>query len=368
MNNTESQTPINSFTLAELIDLAGEQRQGLMRECITASSDSQMQVFRFPCRIDAFIIGVGTEGETSVSFNLHEFKLKKDSIFIFTPKNVLQVNSQQYFKADVIAISPDFMRRINIDIKNMMPLFLKFVENPALTLTPEESRSMRGMIAQIERETRGPETHFSFDIVSGLIAATIYKVGDIMYHYLAEHPEGQNNSHNRAEEYFKQFTHLLGEHFREERSVGFYARQLCITPKYLTTLIKRISGQSVSEWIDNYVILEAKTLLKYSTMSIQEIAYYLNFPNQSAATSSATRACRPRSTRRRTDKGQHPAEHTRRGMSGRGMFDNAYPTVCTPACIRNPGRSTAPGFVVAKPRQKGYPTPKLSAVFFQRRL
>lgn len=281
MNNTESQTPINSFTLAELIDLAGEQRQGLMRECITASSDSQMQVFRFPCRIDAFIIGVGTEGETSLSFNLHEFRLKKDSMFIFTPKNILQVNSQQYFKADVIAISPDFMRRINIDIKNMMPLFLKFVENPTLALTPEESRSMRGMIAQIERETRGPETHFSFDIVSGLIAATIYKVGDIMYHYLAEHPEGQNNSHNRAEEYFKQFTHLLGEHFREERSVGFYARQLCITPKYLTTLIKRISGQSVSEWIDNYVILEAKTLLKYSTMSIQEIAYYLNFPNQS---------------------------------------------------------------------------------------
>lgn len=281
MNNTESQTPINSFTLAELIDLAGEQRQGLMRECITASSDSQMQVFRFPCRIDAFIIGVGTEGETSVSFNLHEFRLKKDSMFIFTPKNILQVNSQQYFKADVIAISPDFMRRINIDIKNMMPLFLKFVENPTLALTPEESRSMRGMIAQIERETRGPETHFSFDIVGGLIAATIYKVGDIMYHYLAEHPEGQNNSHNRAEEYFKQFTHLLGEHFREERSVGFYARQLCITPKYLTTLIKRISGQSVSEWIDNYVILEAKTLLKYSTMSIQEIAYYLNFPNQS---------------------------------------------------------------------------------------
>lgn len=281
MNNTENQTPINSFTLAELIDLAGEQRQGLMRECITASSDSQMQVFRFPCRIDAFVIGVGTEGETSVSFNLHEFRLKKDSMFIFTPKNILQVNSQQYFKADAIAISPDFMRRINIDIKNMMPLFLKFVENPTLALTPEESRSMRSMIAQIERETRGPETHFSFDIVSGLIAATIYKVGDILYHYLAEHPEGQNNSHNRAEEYFKQFTHLLGEHFRQERSVGFYARQLCITPKYLTTLIKRISGQSVSEWIDNYVILEAKTLLKYSTMSVQEIAYYLNFPNQS---------------------------------------------------------------------------------------
>ena len=59
------------------------------------------------------------------------------------------------------------------------------------------------------------------------------------------------------------------------------ARQLCITPKYLTTLIKRISGKSASEWIDSFVILEAKTLLKYSDMSVQEIAYALNFPNQS---------------------------------------------------------------------------------------
>ena len=108
-----------------------------------------------------------------------------------------------------------------------------------------------------------------------------YKVGDVLYNYLSEHPEVQNPIHNRAEEYFKQFTHLLGEHYRTERSVGFYARQLCITPKYLTTIIKRISGLSVSEWIDNYVIIEAKTLLKYSHMSIQEIAYYLNFPNQS---------------------------------------------------------------------------------------
>ncbi|MEG0498584.1 MAG: AraC family transcriptional regulator, partial [Alistipes sp.] len=86
---------------------------------------------------------------------------------------------------------------------------------------------------------------------------------------------------NRAEEYFKQFMLLLADHYKQERSVTFYARQMCITPKYLTTLIKRLSGKSVSGWIDDYVMLEAKTLLKYSTMGIQEISYYLNFPNQS---------------------------------------------------------------------------------------
>ena len=118
-------------------------------------------------------------------------------------------------------------------------------------------------------------------MIGGLSAVTIFKVGVILTYYLTEHPEVDSPIHNRAEEYFRQFTELLGEHYKHERSVGFYARQLCITPKYLTTLIKRISGKSVSEWIDNYVILEAKTLLKYSNMSVQEIAYYLNFPNQS---------------------------------------------------------------------------------------
>jgi len=222
---------INSFTLSQLIEMSGDNRQGLIRECFTASSDNRMEIFRFPCRIDAFVIGVGTEGETSVSLNLHEYRLKKNSIFIFSPKNILQVKSEEYFRADVIVVSPDFLRRINIDTKNLLQLFLQFAANPCLTLTHEESHSIRSFIAQIERETRGKETHFTHDIINGLIAATIYKVGDVLYNYLSEHPEVQNPIHNRAEEYFKQFTHLLGEHYRTERSVGFYARQLCITPK-----------------------------------------------------------------------------------------------------------------------------------------
>ena len=193
----------------------------------------------------------------------------------------MQVQSNNSFKVHVLVITPDFLRRINIDTKHMMPLFLQFGSRPCMELTHKECTSLRSFISMVEQELEGPETDFAIAIVGGLIAATIYKVGDILTHYIEEHPEVENPMHNRAEEYFKQFTELLGEHYIRERSVGFYARQLCITPKYLTTLIKRISGKSVSEWIDSYVILEAKTLLKYSNMSVQEIAYYLNFPNQS---------------------------------------------------------------------------------------
>lgn len=282
MNKTKSEMPISSFTLNELVTMAGgERRPGIMGECIAANSASEMEIFRFPSRLDAFIIGVGTEGETSLTSNLQEFRLKKNSLFIFNPKDILQVQSNDRFKAHLIVITPDFLKRINIDTKRMMPLFLQFGSLPCMELTHAESQSLRSFISMVEQELKGPETDFSSEIIGGLIAATIYKVGDILTHYLTEHPEVDSPMHNRAEEYFKQFTELLGEHYKHERSVGFYARQLCITPKYLTTLIKRISSKSVSEWIDSYVILEAKTLLKYSNMSVQEIAYYLNFPNQS---------------------------------------------------------------------------------------
>lgn len=282
MNQTNSEMPISSFTLNELVTMAGgERRPGIMGECIAANSASEMEIFRFPSRLNALIIGVGTEGETSLTSNLQEFRLKKDSLFIFSPKHILQVQSNNRFKAHLIVIAPDFLKRINIDTKRMMPLFLQFGSLPCMELTHAESQSLRSFISMVEQELKGSETDFSSEIIGGLIAATIYKVGDILTHYLTEHPEVDSPIHNRAEEYFRQFTELLGEHYKHERSVGFYARQLCITPKYLTTLIKRISGKSVSEWIDNYVILEAKTLLKYSNMSVQEIAYYLNFPNQS---------------------------------------------------------------------------------------
>ena len=282
MNQTNSEMPISSFTLNELITMAGgEKRPGIMGECIAANSASEMEIFRFPSRLNALIIGVGTEGETSLTSNLQEFRLKKDSLFIFSPKHILQVQSSNRFKAHLIVIAPDFLKRINIDTKRMMPLFLQFGSLPCMELTHAESQSLRSFILMVEQELKGSETDFSSEIIGGLSAATIYKVGDILTHYLTEHPEVDSPIHNRAEEYFRQFTELLGEHYKHERSVGFYARQLCITPKYLTTLIKRISGKSVSEWIDNYVILEAKTLLKYSNMSVQEIAYYLNFPNQS---------------------------------------------------------------------------------------
>ena len=283
MDKTNNTQPITDFSLNELLALSGkEHSHGLMNECIAAESESHLDAFRFPCRINAFIIGIGIEGETTLSYNLHKCHLKKDTLFLFAPNTIIQVQSYGAFKGHVVAISSEFIRHLNIDLKSMIPLLMRFSEHPCFELEDEKLiHSMREFIALIRTEILSRETQFSKEVVSGLLSTLLYKVCDIIYGYISKLPETSSVVRDRTESYFRRFMQILVDNYRRERSVSFYAQQLCITPKYLTTLIKRISGQSVSEWIDSYVILEAKTLLKHSHMSIQEIAYYLNFPNQS---------------------------------------------------------------------------------------
>ncbi len=281
--NTEPNTEfsIPSYTLAELIARAGIERQGIQSECIVHDGLHSHQPFNLPTRIEAFIIGIGIEGEAEVSINLHKYTLRKHSLFIVHPRSILQHKTSNGFRAHIIVIAPQLMQRIDLDAKQLLPQMLQLGNRPIINLSPEESGLLHDYLTLLGKEVQLPESDFSRNVVYELIAALLYKISDLTQRYLARHPEVPNPVHSRAEEYFKQFLELLGEHFRQERSVGFYAHKLCVTPKYLTTLIKRISSKSVSEWIDAYVILEAKTLLRFSDKSIQEIAYYLNFPNQS---------------------------------------------------------------------------------------
>lgn len=78
-----------------------------------------------------------------------------------------------------------------------------------------------------------------------------------------------------------QFINLVQQNFKKERFLDFYATKLEITPKHLSRTMKAFTGSTAVEWIERYVILEAKVLLKSTNMSIQQIADDLNFPSQS---------------------------------------------------------------------------------------
>lgn len=73
----------------------------------------------------------------------------------------------------------------------------------------------------------------------------------------------------------------IQKHYKTERSVNFYANKLFLTAKYLSKVVQENSGKTATNWIDDYVILEAKALLNSSKLTIQQISDELNFPSQS---------------------------------------------------------------------------------------
>ena len=77
------------------------------------------------------------------------------------------------------------------------------------------------------------------------------------------------------------FMKLVEDNFREQRKMSWYGEQLNITPKYLYGVVKQVSHRTPTDWIDDYVTLEIKLLLKNSTYSIKEIAQALHFSSQS---------------------------------------------------------------------------------------
>jgi len=78
-----------------------------------------------------------------------------------------------------------------------------------------------------------------------------------------------------------EFLKLVQKHYKNHSELKFYAGKLCLTTKYLAASVKNGSGRTPRQWVDDYVILEAKTLLKSSDFTVQQIADELNFPSQS---------------------------------------------------------------------------------------
>lgn len=100
-------------------------------------------------------------------------------------------------------------------------------------------------------------------------------------------PDGQarndsaSNRGSNREKIAQAFRKLVAEHFPEHKEVAFYATALHITPKYLSEVLQAELGKPAKAFIDEYVVMEAKSLLKQTTMSIQEICYWLGFEDAS---------------------------------------------------------------------------------------
>ena len=135
----------------------------------------------------------------------------------------------------------------------------------------------RSYFFMLKEKMRATDNKFRRDIVRTLILAMFYDLSNVIVRL----QESESKKQTRADSIFTQFIRLVELNFRKERRVGWYAEQLCITPKYLSETVKNVSNRTPNEWIDSYVSLELRVLLKSTTKSIKEISDDMNFPNQS---------------------------------------------------------------------------------------
>lgn len=264
---------------------------GQVREIISGTKKSSKNFFicndmqwggqsptHYPYRANAAAFVLCTEGEMTLSIGIKRHHLHKNTIMLYGPGNIIEIyECSSDFKAHLLVFTREFTQGALLDLQAVMPIYQYLTEesNDFLHLEPEETEILQQYIGLLNNTV----DRYSEGAVYNLIASMFRTVSDIYSRRISQTEVSKPRT--RQEEYFERFMLEVSKHHRTERSVQFYADTLHITPKYLSTIIKEVSGRSAAEWIDEFVIQEAKVLLKYSPKSIQEITYYLNFSTQS---------------------------------------------------------------------------------------
>lgn len=247
--------------------------------------DEHLRSLEYPCRFDGLLMIYCIKGHMKLSVNLNEYDLYESHLIVANPGSIIKVSDVHGPEADtlryaVLAMSAKFGAELKIDIKKIMNEGVALLETPVMTLSKDMQAMMAGYL-NLAAEVINSKSLFHEDALTSLLSSMICLAVGTWVEKMDEMKQNVSQATTRSKMIFEQFIRLVGEYHTKHRNVGFYADKLCLTPKYLSKLIKSTSGRSAPEWIDSYVILEAKNLLKYSDITIKEIVYRLNFPNQS---------------------------------------------------------------------------------------
>lgn len=212
------------------------------------------------------------QGTGRISINLIEHEVSKFDIIIIPDNSLIEL----------LEISADY------DFQVIMPVpgFLPVTQRSILSDT-----DVRNGIKMSLAETEWSHIDVFFTLVWNMLHTTPYR-REVVQHLIVSllydltYIYKQNCSTppvriSRQEELFRRFITLVNQYSKQERTINFYADKLCLTSHYLSTVIRETSGQTVMQWINQAVVLEAKVLLKHSNLLVFQISDELNFPNPS---------------------------------------------------------------------------------------
>ncbi|MBD5226007.1 MAG: AraC family transcriptional regulator [Bacteroidales bacterium] len=231
-------------------------------------------------RIDGHTMIICVKGHMKVTIDLDTVDVPPGSLVFVAPERVFKPTSWEGTERDayLLFLSNKFVYDLNIDLNAVNTNI--FTSAKSLLTLPQEKLDLIIRYFEMLHANALSDTHYNRHIARALTSAAAYQImafGEEMI------PDVKSaHAHNRKLTYVKNFLRLVRANHRRERAIGFYADKMFISPKYLSLIIKEATGRSAAEWIDQYVIQEAKNQLRYSGKNVQQIAYDLNFSNQSS--------------------------------------------------------------------------------------
>lgn len=256
---------------------------------VTPDSDTTLLIDTTPYKLEGtFILLVRSKTPFEVEINMERYTLQRDSFTVLFPGNVMRLVSDVPADLDAYMLYFDlkFLQGVHINMSAVAipPLIEKPV--PVQTLSSSEAELVTRYLQLLYLNTID-ETNpvINRSIATSLIAAFFYQMVQF-YHRrisgLIDMKTTVKNNLGRRHDYVREFIKLVHLEYVHERSVSYYADKLFISPKYLSLLVKEATGRSAAKWIDDFVIMEAKNMLRFSNRNIQQVAYALNFPTQSS--------------------------------------------------------------------------------------
>jgi len=227
-------------------------------------------------QFDGLLLSYCAKGQVRININFQEHTIKQGDWVIVLPQLLL----------DPIEVSPDLELSsilISLDFISAYPILREFITNnevrwhPVLQQQHLEAQPLLPFLALLEEYYFTQQTKSKKTVLQYIIFALITAISE-SYQTISEQA---GILKTRKTQLIDDFYLHLSQHGKKERQVTFYAEKLHLSPQYLTTLIKKETGHPITHWIEHVVILHAKSLLKSSTLTINEISHELHFADAS---------------------------------------------------------------------------------------
>lgn len=225
-----------------------------------------------PFLVEDYRMGMIVRGQLRGIINLQEHTMKEGAIVFITPGTIVEpLEVSDDFLLEGMGLPADLFLMAH---GGRLPELFNGQVKDGRRIVSFEERIILDRMLRLLHDLTG-ETDISKEVIYSMVSTVTH-----YYNQLFDDCTSVS-SPSHSNEIFNHFLRLVNLHGSKEHQLAFYAEKLCITSRYLGTVVLATSGVGAKEWIDRAVISTAKVLLRHSDKQISEIADELNFPNVS---------------------------------------------------------------------------------------